>query len=86
MNTQRHSWSDPERFPYKTERACNHCGLVKVTRHEPEIWTEFWRDGEQVRTEGGHTPACEPTEQVTPGAAALIKHETANHQRRMRCD
>jgi hypothetical protein len=49
--------------PYKTERLCLHCGLIKVSRHETEggrdrHWTEFWRGLDQI--EGSGTPVCEP--------------------------
>jgi hypothetical protein len=62
----RHVWGEAQRFPYKTERQCCRCGLVKVTRHEPSAWppnwTEFWRDGERVDDDGAgdkpRTPAC----------------------------
>lgn len=55
----KHSWGLPHRFPYKTERECtNGCGIVKVTKKEPgQYWTEFWKDGEQIKAE--RTPACE---------------------------
>lgn len=52
------------RFPFKTERECRRCGLIRVTRHEVGErvvpWVEFWRDG--VRLEVCGTPACEPGE------------------------
>jgi hypothetical protein len=54
----RHSWGEPVRFEYKTERSCvNGCGIVKVTRHEGgEHWIEFWREGEKIATD--KTPGC----------------------------
>lgn len=56
----RHSWGEPVRFPYKTERTCNRCGLIKVTRHEPgeQPWLEFYRGLDKLKVE--RTPACEP--------------------------
>lgn len=63
MTTQHHSWGDPVRFERKTERECNNCGMIKVTRHEQEVWTEFWRDGVQIRQFGERTPVCEPVKQ-----------------------
>lgn len=59
MTQQRHSWSEPVRFIRKTERTCNHCGIVRVTRHEEEIWSEFWRDGVQLKTNGVRAPVCD---------------------------
>lgn len=61
---RRHRWGDAQRFFHderpdisKTERACVHCGLVRVTRHESDRhWIEFWRDGECVDCE--RTPEC----------------------------
>ncbi len=62
MNAPRHRWSEPVRFPLKTERECRLCGLVRVTRHDGGAsvipWGEFWRGG--VRLEARGTPACEP--------------------------
>jgi hypothetical protein len=55
-SSTRHRWGKPERFPFKTERECSRCDMVKVTRHEAEIWTEFWEDGERVAV--GKTPPC----------------------------
>jgi hypothetical protein len=62
MIHQRHQWGGPSRFPHKTERQCNKCKLVKVTRHEVDrtrevFWIEFWRGLDQV--EGEKTPVCE---------------------------
>ena len=59
MRRARHSWADPVRFEYKTERSCvNGCGIVKVTWHQPgELpWTEFYCDGVKIDSE--RTPAC----------------------------
>jgi hypothetical protein len=61
----KHRWSEPERFcmgaASKSERTClNGCGVVKVTRHEPNArpkhWAEFWKDEE--RMPGSGTPRC----------------------------
>jgi hypothetical protein len=55
----RHSWCDPVRFPYKTERECRNCDLIRVTRHEAgeRPWQEFWKYGEQIK--GTATPPCD---------------------------
>lgn len=60
----RHSWGEPVRFPYKTERTCNRCHICKVTRHEPGVqpWLEFYRGMEKLSVD--RTPACEPVEVV----------------------
>lgn len=61
IKSARHSWGEPVRFQYKTERECARCGLIKVTRHEPAAahpWLEFWRDGARLKGDG--TPACAP--------------------------
>lgn len=65
----RHSWEETLRAPRKTERVCRHCGLIKVTRHEPAEfpphWIEFWRprDGDlPERLPDDRTPACEAAE------------------------
>lgn len=54
----RHSWGDPVSYltARKTERECEKCGLVKVTRHGTVTRTEFWRGLDRV--EGRGTPAC----------------------------
>ena len=59
----KHSWGDAIRpDQHNTRRTCTRCGLVKVTRHEPDNdpphWTEWERDG--VRSVAARTPACEP--------------------------
>lgn len=63
---RRHSWSDPFREQFATQRCCWHCGLLKVTRHEPGIfpWTEYWLNGSRVRMdeEGRRTPPCSANE------------------------
>lgn len=56
----KHDWKGgggPVRYPYKTERACGRCRLVKVTRHEPQVfpWVEWWKDGERLEA----APPCE---------------------------
>lgn len=58
-NSRRHRWADPVRFPYKTERTCMICGIVKVTRHEPDKypWNEFYRGVDRIECE--RTPECE---------------------------
>lgn len=56
----RHQWSPPYRKPYRTERVCLRCGMVRVTRHEPgQIpWPEYEWKGRRVDS-GGRTPKCE---------------------------
>lgn len=59
-----HRWGDPDRPDLNnTLRACGKCGLVRVTRHEPENhpqhWVEFHRDGKRVDVDG-ITPVCRP--------------------------
>ena len=57
---RRHRWGQPRRDAHRTERVCERCGLVKVTRHEPALlpWIEFERDGRRVGY-GSRTPPCE---------------------------
>ncbi len=56
----KHSWSQPSRpNEHETHRACEHCGIIKVTRHEPGSfsWTEFLSDtGCKLYTT--RTPEC----------------------------
>lgn len=57
----RHRWIERERLFDRTRRQCLHCGLWKVTRHEPaarpQHWIEWYRaDGRRVP--GDATPAC----------------------------
>ena len=59
----RHAWDAPVRPDINnTFRSCSKCGLVRVTRHEPDNrpqhWVEFERDGQKVSA--SKTPACEP--------------------------
>lgn len=56
----RHQWSPARRTSHRTERVCLKCGLVKVTRHEPDAlpWQEFERRGRILRGVQG-TPKCE---------------------------
>jgi hypothetical protein len=55
----RHSWGDPIRRTYHTERCCRKCAIVKITRHEPGVlpWVEFERDG--ARIDSARTPPCD---------------------------
>lgn len=61
MTPPRHSWAPPVRFPLKTERTCQTCGMVRVTRHDAGPgripWTEFWHGDHQL-ADTGATPAC----------------------------
>lgn len=56
---RRHSWGEPVRTTYRTERRCVNCGMVKVTRHDGDRypWAEFERDGKRVGAM--YTPPCE---------------------------
>jgi hypothetical protein len=56
----RHKWGEPLRFRLKTERQCEHCDIVKVTRHEPgeRPWVEFYRGLDRIITDNNRTPAC----------------------------
>lgn len=63
----KHRWGSKTVFEHKTERVCDRCGLIKVTRAEHEgghdrYWTEFYAAGGFDRIEGAGTPACEPVE------------------------
>lgn len=58
----KHRWGEPQRKDcHTTRRVCVACGLVKVSRHEPENnpqhWTEWERAG--ARFNSDKTPACE---------------------------
>lgn len=59
---RRHSWDEPVRFAYKTERTCNRCHICKVTRHEPgqQPWIEFYRGLDKLSVD--KTPECEMVE------------------------
>lgn len=63
---KRHSWSEPVRFPFKSERSCRNvgCPIVKVTRHDGGgHWVEWYRANDDgvaaTRIPGDTTPACE---------------------------
>lgn len=67
----KHRWGEPVQFPYKTERACIHCPIVKVTHHQNQgaqdyYWNEYWRDGEKIT---GSRPACVPVNMSTEEGA-----------------
>lgn len=67
----RHAWEDPVRPDMNnTFRTCRKCGMVKVTRHEPDNvprhWTEFERDGAKVVS--ASTPTCD--DGIAPMASA----------------
>lgn len=62
MKRRNHSWDGPTRPDQTTTfRSCKNCGLVWVSRHEPENdpphWTEFERDGKRFPV-GTKTPDC----------------------------
>lgn len=77
----RHSWGAPVRFPYKTERSCTKCDVVKVTRHEPgQIpWIEFWRDAERIET--AKTPPCERSNAPLPDPPPLAGEGSERRER-----
>lgn len=63
----KHRWGPKTVFEHKTERACERCGVMKVTRSEHEgghdvYWTEFYAAGGFDRIEVPGTPVCEPVE------------------------
>jgi hypothetical protein len=56
----KHRWTHPTRPDLNnTFRSCVNCGLVKITRHEPDNqlrhWLEFERDGVKIAA----MPKCE---------------------------
>lgn len=58
----KHRWNDPVRPDLNnTFRSCSKCGLIKITRHEPDNrpmhWVEFERDGSKIAAD--RTPICE---------------------------
>jgi hypothetical protein len=59
----RHKWGEPVRPDlHNTFRTCSKCGLVKITRHEPdnfpvEHWIEWELDGQKIDSK--FTPPCE---------------------------
>lgn len=58
----RHAWDEPVRPDMNnTFRTCRKCGIVKITRHEPDNnprhWIEFERDGAKIA--GATTPTCD---------------------------
>ena len=55
----RHRWGERVPLPNRTNRHCQRCGLVRVTRHEPNEmpWIEWWRDDARIRSE--LTPPCD---------------------------
>ncbi len=67
--SMRHSWGEPNRLQFKTERQCLKCPIVKVTHHQSEgpferHWTEFWHAEtlEMVAGADAPTPKCEPVQ------------------------
>lgn len=57
-----HRWSNPLRPDLNdTLRTCGKCGLVKISRHEPDNqpqhWTEFEMEGRKIPAV--KTPICE---------------------------
>lgn len=59
MKLQRHSWGEKTVVsPYKSERQCQKCGIVKASRHEHNShWVEYWRGLDRIDVI--RTPACE---------------------------
>lgn len=59
---RKHSWGEPLRPDLNnTLRTCRKCGLLRITRHEPDNdprhWTEFEMEGRKVVAD--KTPVCE---------------------------
>jgi hypothetical protein len=67
----RHKWGEAERLERVTLRRCQRCGLVRATRHEPNVrpWVEFVRDCVPIKCD--RTPPCEGP------AGAQLHHENA---------
>lgn len=67
----RHRWGERiECGPYKSEKQCVRCGMVRASMHQPEgardlHWKEFWRDEELVARDGA-TPLCDARLEVVP--------------------
>jgi len=58
-------WGDKVRFDRKTEQQCVNCKIVKAVHRDPHgaftrHRTEFWQGEEQIHTDDGRTPVCEP--------------------------
>ena len=58
----KHRWNDPIRPDMNnTYRSCSKCGLIKITRHEPDNrpphWIEFEIEGRKISAD--KTPVCE---------------------------
>lgn len=58
----KHRWNEPVRPDLNnTFRSCSKCGLIKITRHEPDNeprhWIEFEMEGRKITAT--KTPICE---------------------------
>jgi len=61
----KHRWNDPVRPDLNnTFRSCKNCGLIKITRHEPDNrprdWVQFKHGEKQVvfKNDPSKTPPC----------------------------
>lgn len=78
----KHKWEDPVYHDHTTTfRSCKNCGLVKVTRHEPDNfpphWIEWERDGH--RFQNTKTPPCEEAMKAdTPKEYRLVEIRAEN--------
>jgi hypothetical protein len=58
----KHRWSDRlEDGANTTRRTCQRCGMLKITRHEPDNWPPHWVEFEFEgrRVPAVKTPVCE---------------------------
>jgi hypothetical protein len=65
LPARKHRWGEPIAIPQgasgcqETERACIHCGLVKITVHPPHgLAYRAWRTASGMRAQIEHAPPC----------------------------
>lgn len=56
----RHRWGEPVRLLDRTERACAHCPLIRITMHPPHglPWREWRHRDSEARWQMTTTPPC----------------------------
>lgn len=55
----RHKWGEPVLLEHQTERTCEHCNLVKITRHEQgNCWREWRHPASKNQFAMPMTPPC----------------------------
>jgi hypothetical protein len=69
LHARRHKWADPVNVHYdttpsgcnETERACEHCGIAKITVHPPFgfAYRAFRSKGGIRFPDPGYTPVCD---------------------------